>query len=881
MKPPYCRSALTSYPSTRRFLASVPFLVGFLLAAVPTTGSTQVLIGGDFGYSASAQSNIFFSTAEGDEAFDLDIDSGSPEFASHGVSSSVLSEAFLKGASHRANGSLSVTTIVNPITESIQITITVSGQAEAIRGEHEGQPNAFLGQRSNTGRAAHSYSGGVKACVPLLVEATGQLQLTGPGSIDVGAGGLGERLFREDRTGTDALLINISSIVPVDEFSQEAAAAFGVNALASASIKDASSFDVLEYDEVSSELSGVVTITITPQGRFCGDDSGAEQVYFWSGLDGAHADPSNWEPEGVPGQNDLAIFDKDAFRYSVSFSEARIGQAWVERGNSVRFPGGALALTGTDPNKPSLVVGNDAIDYAELRLREGHQLDTVNTVIGRRELPDPDVNYGFVWLGNGQWRNTGRLVVGQAGRGRLLVSDQFSSGELIAGDGMSGIGVVEVATARNFDPDAEPVAALGNVAIGREGVGLFEVYGPDWVASGDVVLGAESGSEGTLYLQRFVETGARWTAEEMIVGDQGKGLLIIEDGSIFQVTNTQFTSVVGLAGSGRGQVLIFGTGSSGEFPRLVVGGAGEGAVDVSNAILSVSDLKIGLSSTGQGIINLDNESLLSGTPAFANVEIGAGGLGPNILRLRGQSEAFMSNLEIGTKGIGALNGIAIDHSELAVGGVITIGAEAGDPDESPESSGITGFMLLIDAADVVSKSFRVKARGSLQGNGTVTVTGSEPAHVQGQVQPGVIFDTFGTESTNGRIMPRTAGFGTLLIKGDVLFDGAVLRLSVGGADDSSRDRLLIDGQVSVQAATLQLNFVNGYAPREGDELVLLTIGSLTGDFKEIILNGLAPGFDYRIELVEGDLVLVALNDATYDGPREDEVFSDRFEAEGR
>lgn len=860
---------LTSAPANG--IRQILLLLGLMvMTTMPVMTKAQVLLEAGLNYSVGAQSNIFFSTAPGDEVNDVDGTAGSLTFANPSFSGMAQSQASLKGASHEAEANLEVE--AGLVAESFQASITVSGNTEAVRGTHEDQPNLFSSGRSNTGSANHSYSGGLRYCVPVEVKASGEFTLTGPGNVSIAVGSSEQRLFREERTGTETLIVDLSTILQPDEFSGEVLANFGVSALSAAGMSRETAFDVLEYESVFSEVSGTVTITIIPLGSVCGGGPGGEEVFFWSALDGEHSNPLNWEPEGVPSEFDLAIFDKEAFLYSVFFSEARIGQAWIERGQNVVFRGGSLALTSGDPANPSLVVGNDAIDYAGLILSEGHELETVNAVIGRRELPNPDDNLGAAWLIEGQWQNAGRLVVGQKGRGELLINDQLRSGELIIGEEAGSVGTFTAFRVGEIVPGADPLAIVGNVAIGLKGHGTAKILGPGEMQSEDLVLGVEAGAEGTLHL-RGEGIGNSWNADEVIAGDQGAGLIIVDGGSYLTVLNEQVTSVIGLSSGGEGRVLIEDAGSTADFPRLIVGGAGRGVVEVEGGALGVSELTIGLSSTGQGEVNIDRGGLLIPWAGLPIVKIGAGALGPNILRLRGQSEAGMSILEVGTLGIGPINGIFIDDSSLLVSNSITIGGQAADG-----AAGISGTMLLNNEAEVRAHSLSVLPRGALLGSGSITLTGSEPALIQGELAPGLLSDNGGTESINGLATRSATSFGTLRIIGDARLDGALLALSVGGVDAGSADRLEVEGELILQNATLQLNFINGYAPRAGDELPLLSAGTVIGSFGQIVFNGLAPGFEYQISDVDGALVLLALNDAVYDGPRADGIFDDRFEA---
>jgi hypothetical protein len=73
--------------------------------------------------------------------------------------------------------------------------------------------------------------------------------------------------------------------------------------------------------------------------------------------------------------------------------------------------------------------------------------------------------------------------------------------------------------------------------------------------------------------------------------------------------------------------------------------------------------------------------------------------------------------------------------------------------------------------------------------------------------------------------------------------------------------LVIDGDAKL-AGTLEVQFMNGYAPSQGDRFDLLRVsGQTTGAFENVIVRGLAPGAAFEQSFAGGELALTALNDA--------------------
>ena len=87
----------------------------------------------------------------------------------------------------------------------------------------------------------------------------------------------------------------------------------------------------------------------------------------------------------------------------------------------------------------------------------------------------------------------------------------------------------------------------------------------------------------------------------------------------------------------------------------------------------------------------------------------------------------------------------------------------------------------------------------------------------------------------------------------------VITLHVLGGTADLQDRLVVSGTAALHGP-IALNFSNGYAPKQGDQLVLIQAAAVTGAPQAVSITGLAPGFDSELNVVGGTLTLVALND---------------------
>jgi autotransporter-associated beta strand protein len=109
----------------------------------------------------------------------------------------------------------------------------------------------------------------------------------------------------------------------------------------------------------------------------------------------------------------------------------------------------------------------------------------------------------------------------------------------------------------------------------------------------------------------------------------------------------------------------------------------------------------------------------------------------------------------------------------------------------------------------------------------------------------------------------------LSITGDYVQDaGAILRLAISGTDSSMYDHLLVGGSVVLLSGSiLDLNFTSGFAPHMGDIFdLIIGDGSISGDFSTINIDGLAPGFRFSLNDINGTLQLLAQNNGVASVP---------------
>ena len=70
-----------------------------------------------------------------------------------------------------------------------------------------------------------------------------------------------------------------------------------------------------------------------------------------------------------------------------------------------------------------------------------------------------------------------------------------------------------------------------------------------------------------------------------------------------------------------------------------------------------------------------------------------------------------------------------------------------------------------------------------------------------------------------------------------LTGSTTLELDLGGAAAGSQGTLSVTGTATIAGGTLRIKFANGYKPKAGDVLTVITAGSLKGKFSTITVDG--------------------------------------------
>ncbi len=115
--------------------------------------------------------------------------------------------------------------------------------------------------------------------------------------------------------------------------------------------------------------------------------------------------------------------------------------------------------------------------------------------------------------------------------------------------------------------------------------------------------------------------------------------------------------------------------------------------------------------------------------------------------------------------------------------------------------------------------------------GTELSAGTLQGDSAGAFGAGDVYNSGGTLVANAPSALKVAG------KYTQLSTGTTLELDLGGAAAGSQGTLSVTGTATIAGGTLRIKFVNGYKPKAGDVLTVITAGSVKGKFTTITVDG--------------------------------------------
>jgi hypothetical protein len=440
----------------------------------------------------------------------------------------------------------------------------------------------------------------------------------------------------------------------------------------------------------------------------------------------------------------------------------------------------------------------------------------------------------------------GEAVIGFAGVGKLEVSDGSSFVFDTASNALPALGIgggVE-------SPMPGAPTANGTVIVRGQGSKIIaEMAGGPEESLSLLKVGGVSGAKGRLEIRDNAEVafGIAYIGRDLVSQNQVPDGKVLVDNALFRATYDGTSDLV--------------TTLTGDH-LLIVGENGQ--IDVQNAGRVESSI-VGIfgSDTVGALVNVrDNGSLWksaatlvgsTGATGLLNITDGATGVvgqmivggGGSLYVTQGAMLQTSDTSYIGGESLNILLADKLEKSLQNAAGALVQGSDArwevthlvvGD------ASGSSGILQIDDSGLVTGDTITVNKNGKVVGDGGLL-------QVTDRVKNG------------GTIAPGLSP-GVLTIAG--LFEqtsAGRLEIEFAGVEPGLHDRLIITEGARLDGELL-LRFIDGFAPKQGDEFQFLEInGDVSGDFATVQLAGLLPGFEFDLRRSDGGTTLVALNDA--------------------
>jgi T5SS/PEP-CTERM-associated repeat protein len=526
---------------------------------------------------------------------------------------------------------------------------------------------------------------------------------------------------------------------------------------------------------------------------------------------------------------------------------------------------GTLVATddNTQLNTGDLTVGGSGMGALTVK-------DNATLISGPATIGDEANSTGTATItGEGSTWTTSDLTVGAGGTGELNIDDgglvSASGDKLTLGDESTGDGTITLSNA------GSALKFTGEIDDGENGKGLFAVQGGASLTAFSMNIGDKGTGNGTLNVD-----GSGTTMEvqqDFNVGEEGTGALNVTDGAHF--LNDADATLADLGGSGTAVIDSNSVWTIGG--DLSVGHQGIGGLQVTaKSFVSASNVTLGEiagGGAGTGIIS-GSDSSESSTLEYDNIlKVGDGGNGELDVDFGAtvkdsgkgnQTDAGSLDIAVQTGSSGKVKvdgaGSSLSATNINVGGTAT-------------SAGGTGSLSATNGGAInASGAVTVQAKGTvaIEANSSLTAADGVTVNAGGLLGGGGTIH--GNVANSGTVAPGDPQ--TTTIDGNYTQTaGGFLMLTLAGAKPGDYDRLEVKGDLTLDAgATLQLDFIDGFAPTIGETFNLVDYGSLrslTTDFTTVDITGLATGFNYTLTPVGiggTDFQFTALNNGVSTTP---------------
>jgi len=549
------------------------------------------------------------------------------------------------------------------------------------------------------------------------------------------------------------------------------------------------------------------------------------EVDGWKPLNGA----TPRVPEKTSTHADIAIFDR-AEAYSVELGTQHAERLVVRNGNVV-LNGGAIKVDALSFDEPSVIIDNARLTLSSSILPVGPVLTCNHALIGGSGPARVDVVSPAEWLANGSLR------VGGPGEGILTIDDGVvTSGESRIG----GAGGGHAAVFGNGR------WTTGSLAIGIDGGrGELTIAEGGTVESEEALIGQQPGLGNKVTVQGNITSPSRWNVLILGVGGAGTGQIEVTDGALLEVITARVAQEPGATGS----VAVRGVNTNGAVSKmtayvLVIGEKGVGDLSIEDGgLVRVFDHALVGTEHGVGTVTVNGFDAATGERSTLKLSDNAG---RGILQVGDTSAGGTLLIEGGA--LVEVNEFTIVASQLGyTPSEIKIVGAASELDAGELFvTGDASFVTLLGGVVTAPRGVGVTDFGTIRGFGTLDVPTSHRF-----------------TNNNGTISPGLSP-GTIVIRGsyEQRANGRLL-IEFGGTNFADYDHLIITNAASLDG-NVTFKFINGFAPKTGDQFDFLNVGGeMSGAFASVGLQNLAPGFQFNVTTNGPLLGMTALNDGVF------------------
>jgi len=279
-----------------------------------------------------------------------------------------------------------------------------------------------------------------------------------------------------------------------------------------------------------------------------------------------------------------------------------------------------------------------------------------------------------------------------------------------------------------------------------------------------------------------------------------------------------------VGGSGSANLLALWNAAKGDIEgNLIIGKDGPGAAILWGSANTANPTQLEVVDPQAGLCEIGREF-------DGGVSLDEGGL----LRCR--------TIQLGRVGTSGAGSLTVDGGMVRALDVLQVGQVGGG----------AGQVDMQNNALVATTGTYIAPNGVVTGTGTLAV-GFLGLQNDGTLAPGI------------NVMPplmavdhsqATSAAATLAVSGTLTFGpSGRLQIPIAGATPGLYGSLAVTGTVALDGV-LALDFRQGYAPQPGDAFTLLAAtGAITGAFDDVQVSGLPPGFEYDLDIANGQVVI--------------------------